>query len=258
MSKDTTMPLLQKKYKSSNSPTENKLRDQIVMDYAPLVRFVAYKLSSRLPANIETDDLISAGIIGLMDAINKYDPTRYNKFKTYAEFRIRGAMLDDLRAQDWIPRSIRDKTKQIEKAYAQLEQKLCRRVSEYEVSQELNLDINDYYILVKRMYNTQLVNVGDYSNTNYNYLENRDYLEKQQKDAPDSNLAFERTREALVQYVNSLPSNQKLVVCLYYFDELSLREIGKVMRITESRVSQLHTQALEIIKQKHGGTLKNG
>ncbi len=252
------MPLLQKKYKSSNSPAENKLRDQIVMDYAPLVRFVAYKLASRLPANIETDDLISAGIIGLMDAIDKYDPTRYNKFKTYAEFRIRGAMLDDLRAQDWIPRSIRDKTKQIEKTYAQLEQKLCRRVSEYEVSQELNLKIDDYYILVKRMYNTQLVNVGDYSSTNYNYLENRDYLEKQQKNAPDSNLTFERTREALVQYVDSLPSNQKLVVCLYYFDELSLREIGKVMRITESRVSQLHTQALEIIKQKHGETLKNG
>src|SRR5690606_21537188 len=119
-------------YKQDTSGVDGRLRDQLIMDYAPLIKFVAQRIASRLPSNIDIDDLISAGVIGLMDAIEKYDPSRDNKFKTYAEFRIRGAILDELRAQDWVPRSVRDKAKRIERVYADLEQKLGRAATDEE------------------------------------------------------------------------------------------------------------------------------
>ena len=124
------MKSLVKKYKTEKQGVDDGLRDQLIMDYAPLIRFVAQRIAARLPSNIDLDDLISAGVIGLMDAIDKYDPSRDNKFKTYAEFRIRGAILDELRSQDWVPRSVRDKAKKIERAYTELEQRLGRSVSD--------------------------------------------------------------------------------------------------------------------------------
>lgn len=129
------MKSLVKKYKQENSAVDGKLRDQLIMDYSPLIRFVAQRIASRLPSNIQIEDLISSGVIGLMDAIDKYDPSRDNKFKTYAEFRIRGAILDELRTQDWVPRSVRDKAKKLDRMSAELEQRFGRKPTDDELSQ---------------------------------------------------------------------------------------------------------------------------
>src|SRR6478672_61879 len=140
MSKDSS---LLKKYKESPNKMTKDQKDQLIMEFAPLIRYIAQKIAVRLPSNIELDDLISSGVIGLMDAIDKYDPTRDNKFKTYAEFRIRGAILDELRAQDWVPRSIRDKAKMLDRATLELESQLGRSANEEEVASKLGMNMEE-------------------------------------------------------------------------------------------------------------------
>src|SRR5436190_15246774 len=134
---------LVKRYKQDTQGVDGKLRDQLIMDYAPLIRFVAQRIAARLPSNIEIDDLISAGVIGLMDAIEKYDPSRDNKFKTYAEFRIRGAILDELRSQDWVPRSVRDKAKLLDRTMIKLEAELGRVAEDEEIAAALSMDMEE-------------------------------------------------------------------------------------------------------------------
>ena len=150
-----------KRYKQETRGIDGRLRDQLILDYAPIIRFVAQRIAARLPSNIDIDDLISAGVIGLMDAIEKYDPSRDNKFKTYAEFRIRGAILDELRSQDWVPRSVRDKAKRIERTYAALEQKLGRPASDKEVSEELGLSMEEFYDLISKVKAVTLLSVDE-------------------------------------------------------------------------------------------------
>lgn len=154
---------LVKRYKQETQGVDGKLRDQLIMDYAPLIRFVAQRIAARLPSNVEIDDLISAGVIGLMDAIEKYDPSRDNKFKTYAEFRIRGAILDELRSQDWVPRSVRDKAKKIERTYAELEQKYGRTITDAELSDALGMDLDAYHELVSKVKSVTLLSIDELS-----------------------------------------------------------------------------------------------
>src|SRR5271155_2621990 len=142
---------LLKKYKEEPGKLTAKDKDKLILEYAPLIKFIAQKIAVRLPSNIELDDLISSGVIGLMDAIEKYDPTRDNKFKTYAEFRIRGAILDELRAQDWVPRSVRGKAKLLDRAYAKLEQGMGRAPTDEEVAAELKITMEDFYDLVNQV-----------------------------------------------------------------------------------------------------------
>src|SRR6201996_7312077 len=136
---------LLKKYKEEPNKLTPQQKDKLILEYAPLIKFIAQKIAVRLPSNIELDDLISSGVIGLMDAIEKYDPTRDNKFKTYAEFRIRGAILDELRAQDWVPRSVRDKAKMLDRALIELESQLGRNANEEEIALKLGMPIDDYH-----------------------------------------------------------------------------------------------------------------
>src|ERR1700684_1969654 len=142
---------LLRKYKEGSSKLTSQDKDKLIMEYAPLIKFIAQKIAIRLPSNIELDDLISSGVIGLMDAIEKYDPSRDNKFKTYAEFRIRGAILDELRSQDWVPRSVRDKAKKIERTYTILEQRFGRSVTDSEISDQMGLELDDYYDMVAKV-----------------------------------------------------------------------------------------------------------
>src|SRR6476620_6057560 len=138
---------LLKKYKEEPNKLTPQQKDKLILEYAPLIKFIAQKIAVRLPSNIELDDLISSGVIGLMDAIEKYDPTRDNKFKTYAEFRIRGAILDELRAQDWVPRSVREKAKMLERAFAKIEHEKGRSANEEEVAAKLGMNMDEYYDL---------------------------------------------------------------------------------------------------------------
>src|ERR1035438_1703584 len=150
---------LLRKYKEEPSKITPDQKDKLIMEYAPLIKFIAQKIAVRLPSNIELDDLISSGVIGLMDAIEKYDPTRDNKFKTYAEFRIRGAILDELRAQDWVPRSVRDKAKLLDRTYAALEQQFGRPATDEEAAEELKVSMEEFYDLINQVRPVSLLSI---------------------------------------------------------------------------------------------------
>jgi RNA polymerase sigma factor for flagellar operon FliA len=237
---------------------DGKLRDQLIMDYSPLIRFVAQRIASRLPSNIDIEDLISSGVIGLMDAIDKYDPSRDNKFKTYAEFRIRGAILDELRSQDWVPRSVRDKAKRLDRMAADLEQKFGRKATDDELSQALGMPIEDFFDMNAKVKGVQLLSIDDFGGTNGN-SERRsllDSLENPNSKNPFAQLRNASARDILRKHIDELPEKQKLVLQLYYFEDLNLKEIGRILEVTESRVSQLHTQAIEKLK-KHRSILSD-
>lgn len=242
---------LVKRYKQDTKGVDGKLRDQLIMDYAPLIRFVAQRIAARLPSNIDIDDLMSAGVIGLMDAIEKYDPSRDNKFKTYAEFRIRGAILDELRSQDWVPRSVRDKAKKIEKTYAELEQKFGRAVSDQEISKALGVNLEEYYDMVSKVKAVTLLSIDELSGPNQQDRKSLlECLENVSSKNPFTQLKSKGVRELLIKNIEELPEKQKLVLSLYYYEDLNLKEIGKILEVTESRVSQLHTQAVDKLRSR--------
>ncbi len=221
------------------------------MEYAPLIKFIAQKIAVRLPANIELDDLISAGVIGLMDAIEKYDPTRDNTFKTYAEFRIRGAILDELRSQDWVPRSVRDKAKLIDRTTVQLEQELGRTPADEEIAQKLNVTLEEFHDLANQVRPVSLVSMDDlttFSNGDKKSIVN--ILEGTKFANPLTTLGMKTVKDVVTKAIEELPEKQRLVLSLYYYEDLNLKEIGRVLRVTESRVSQLHAQAVSRLRAK--------
>src|SRR3954469_677869 len=155
------MPSTMKKYKEGSKKIDKRTKEKLILEYAPLIKFIAQKIAVRLPSNIEFDDLVSSGVIGLMDAIDKYDPSRDNKFKTYAEFRIRGAILDELRAQDWVPRSVREKAKILERVYAKIEQKKGRQASDEEVCEELHITQEEFHDLLNQVRPVSVLSIDE-------------------------------------------------------------------------------------------------
>lgn len=230
----------------------NSTRDKLILEYAPLIKYIAQKIAARLPANIELDDLISSGVIGLMDAIDKYDSGRDNKFKTYAEFRIRGAILDELRAQDWVPRSVREKAKQLERCYAKIEQEKGRQATDEEVCEQLGISQEEYHDMLNQVRSVSLLSYDDVSN--FSKQDKRalhGYGEGGARAAnPFSEVNLAHFKKMIADNINDLPEKQRLVLSLYYYEDLNLKEIGRVLDVTESRVSQLHTQAILRLKGK--------
>ena len=227
------------------------IRDEIVVEYAPLIRYIAQKIASRLPSNIELDDLISCGVIGLMDAIQKFDPSRDNKFKTYAEFRVRGAILDELRAQDWVPRSVREKAKLIEKTYSKLESELGRPATDEEMCSALEISQDEFYDLLNKAKSVSLLNIDDSAAFNRGDKKLMAGLMEESKHTnPFTAVSYKNIREKIKEGILVLPEKQRLVLSLYYYEDLNLKEIGQVLEVTESRVLQLHTQAILKLKAK--------
>lgn len=250
---------LVKKYKEEPKRLETTEKDKLVVEYAPLIKFIAQKIAVRLPSNIELDDLISSGVIGLMDAIDKYDPTRDNKFKTYAEFRIRGAILDELRAQDWVPRSIRDKAKLLDKTMVTLEADMGRIPTDDEVAKALNVTIEEFHELLNQVRPVSLLSIDEsqtFSNVDKKSILN--ILEGCKLNNPFNQLNVKTVKDIVTQAIEELPERQRLVLSLYYYEDLNLKEIGKVLRVTESRVSQLHAQAVSRLRNKLTLTLGSG
>jgi RNA polymerase sigma factor for flagellar operon FliA len=251
---------LLKKY--TNEPKKNIKRDQkeeLIKEYAPLIKFVAQKIAVRLPPNIELDDLISAGSIGLMDAIDKWDPSRDNKFKTYAEFRIRGSILDELRAQDWVPRSVRDKSKALDRTVAQLEIDLGRNPTDEEISGKLNMSMDEFHDLINQVRPVSLLSIDDqptFSDSDKKSISN--LLEGSKSGNPFNQLNVKVIKDVVAKAIEELPERQRLVLSLYYFEDLNLKEIGQVLRVTESRVSQLHAQAVTRLRAKLAITIAAG
>jgi len=237
--------------KADFSPV-NSTRERLVLEYAPLIKYIAQKIAARLPANIELDDLISSGVIGLMDAIEKYDASRDNKFKTYAEFRIRGAILDELRAQDWVPRSVREKAKMLERCYSKIEQLKGRHATDEEVCQELNISQAEFHDLLNQVRSVSLLSYDDLSS--FSKADKRSLHGFGEHGAkaptPFSEVNVASIKRLIAESITDLPEKQRLVLSLYYYEDLNLKEIGRVLDVTESRVSQLHTQAILRLKSK--------
>lgn len=240
--------------KDYRSCIDDSTREKIVVEYAPLVKFIAQRIASRLPANVELDDLISCGVIGLIDAIKKFDPTRDNKFKTYAEFRIRGAILDELRSQDWVPRSVREKAKTLDRAYNLLEKRLGRIATDDEVCEELEITKDVFFDMINKTRSVSILNIDESSTFNRNDKRSlTSFLEKNKSSNPFEAVNFKKSQERIKDGIKSLPEKQRLVLTLYYYEDLNLKEIGQVLDVTESRVSQLHTQAILRLKSKIKG-----
>jgi len=229
-------------------------QERMVLQYAPLIRYIASRLALRLPSHISQEDLISSGIIGLIDAIQKYDLSKNINFKTYAEFRIKGAMLDELRSLDWIPRSVRKKSHLIENAYAQLQRSLGRPAEAEEAAELLGMELADFYQLLDE---TKAVSVVALENgdrkTGSSLGIDRDLPEiLHDENLRDSlqTVHLSELREIVVQAIEALPDKEKLLISLYYYEELTMKEIGQVMGYTESRISQLHSQAMCRLRHK--------
>lgn len=217
--------------------------------YAPLVRRLAHQMIARLPANVELDDLIQAGMMGLMDAVGRFEESQGVAFEAYAASRIRGAMLDELRAGDWLPRSARKSQRDIENAVHRLEGRLKRAPSEVEIARELAVPVAEYQEMLNDARGAQLVYFDDLGRDG----EGEDYLERHVADAgadPSGILRDARFRGALVTAIDELPEREKLLMSLYYDEDMNLKEIGAVLGVTESRVCQLHSQAVARLRAK--------
>jgi RNA polymerase sigma factor for flagellar operon FliA len=230
-------------------PFDRENREQIIKDYVPLVKFVAHRIASRLPSHVELDDLINSGILGLMDAIEKFEPARNIKFKTYAELRIKGAILDGLRDLDWVPRSLRRKKKDIEGAYHFLEQQKGRAATDEEVAVHLGMPLEELH---KNLDDLKGVTLGTFVEVGEDGEGESLISFVPDPDAEDPHQTFQASeiKEILRDAMEVLPKKEKFVVQLYYFDELTMKEIGTLLNITESRVSQLHTKAMLRLRGK--------
>ncbi len=255
--KEIEKQIERKKTKSSSlvkqdcSPV-NRSRNELIVEFAPLIKYIAQRIAARLPANIELDDLISSGVIGLMDAIEKYDSSRDNKFKTYAEFRIRGAILDELRSQDWVPRSVREKAKLLERAYSKIEQEKGRQATDEEVCAELNINQDEYYEMLNQVRSVSILSFDDISSFSKADKKSLHSLGdgSPKVSTPFSEVNVASLKRMIAEAIKDLPEKQRLVLSLYYYEDLNLKEIGRVLDVTESRVSQLHTQAVLRLKGK--------
>ncbi len=240
-----------KNLKDYRCTLDPKVKEEIIIEYAPLIKYIAQKIAARLPSNVELDDLISCGVIGLMDAIKKFDPSRDNKFKTYAEFRVRGAILDELRAQDWVPRSIREKAKLVERAYSKLESANGRPATDEEMCEELNITQDEFYDLLNKAKSVSLLNIDDAASFNKGDKKLLSgVLDTNNFTNPFNAINAKSFQEKIKDGIRTLPEKQRLVLSLYYYEDLNLKEIGQVLNVTESRVSQLHTQAIMKLKTR--------
>ena len=217
-------------------------KEQYATKYAPLVKRIAYHLMAKLPASVQVDDLIQVGMMGLLDAVSNYDDTQGAQFETYAVQRIRGAMLDELRQSDWLPRSARKSLRQIETAMSALEQRLCRAPTERELADELHVGLAEYQQMLLDARGCQLLHYEDMQESGES-----DFFERHCSDEssePLASLSDGRFRAKLIEVIGILPEREKLMMAMYYEEELNLREIGEVLGISESRVCQLHSQAI--------------
>ncbi len=235
---------------------DRALRDRLILTYAPLVKYVAGKLGSWLPPHVEEGDLISYGLLGLIGAIERFDPDRDIKFETYAISRIKGSIIDELRAMDWVPRSVRARARDIERAMAELEAKLGRAPTDEEIAKKVGLtqdELSDSLTEISRSSIAALDELWTVSSTGGDQIALIDTIEDTQGPEPQS--AFQQTemREAVAVAISRLPEREKLVIALYYYENLTLREIGEVLGVTESRISQLHTKAVLRLKSRLQG-----
>ena len=226
------------------------VREQLIIEYAPLVKLVAGRLSMYLGFNVEYDDLVGYGVFGLIDAIDKFDAMKDVKFETYASLRIRGAILDQIRKMDWIPRTIRDRQKKIDAAIREVEAEKGHVATDAEVAEKMNITEDEYVNWQGQMKVTNVVSLNEFMESGADVAQ--DATGNAHFDAPEEALEKKELKEKLAEALELLTEKEKKVILLYYYEELTLKEIAHVLEVSESRVSQLHTRALQKMKEKLG------
>jgi RNA polymerase sigma factor for flagellar operon FliA len=226
-------------------------KEKIIRDFLPFIKYTAYRLAWRLPPQLSVEDLISAGIVGLLEALQRYKEG-VARLSTFVESRIRGAMLDELRSQSWIPKSMKEKISAVKKAYLELESKLGRPPEAEEVAKKLGISVDEYYKILQSANMEVVLNFESFKEKNRNEegMDLLEYICDPDAKTPLSVLEESQIKEAIAKVIEELPEKEKLVLSLYYWEEMTMKEIGKVLNITESRVSQLHNQALLRLKAK--------
>jgi RNA polymerase sigma factor FliA len=235
------------------------VRDRLILTYAPLVKYVAGRLGSGLPAHVDEGDLVSYGLLGLIGAIERFDPDRDIKFETYAISRIKGSIIDELRSLDWVPRSVRSRAREIERAIGELEARLGRAPTDEEIAGKVGItenELQDSLSDISRSSIAALDELWTITGDTGDQVSLLDTIEDTEGPEPQTALARTEMREALGEAIARLPEREKLVVTLYYYEELTLREIGEVLGVTESRVSQLHTKAILRLKARLSGGVR--
>jgi RNA polymerase sigma factor for flagellar operon FliA len=231
------------------------IRDRLILTYSPLVKYVAGRLGSGLPAHVDEGDLVSYGLLGLIGAIERYDPTRDIKFETYAIARIKGAIIDELRALDWVPRSVRSRAREIERAIGELEAKSGVAPTDEQIAAKIGISVDELEESLADISRSSIAALDELWSVSGegDQISLMDTIEDESGPRPEAALDQTEMREALADAIARLPEREKLVVTLYYYEELTLREIGEVLGVTESRISQLHTKAILRLKARLAG-----
>jgi RNA polymerase sigma factor for flagellar operon FliA len=241
-----------------NAPLAEREREASLRRYAPLVKYVVDRIATSLPKSIEKEDLINTAIIGLFDALEKFDPERGTKFETYAIWRIKGAVLDELRSMDWVSRTTRRKARNLEKVSSALDQKLGRAATEPEIAKEMKISLPDLMRLIEEVRGTVILSLDQSVpvDEDHDLSGLADMIEDD--DAPDALhlIEEEENKGLLLQAINNLSEQERLVVALYYYEEMTLKEIGETLHISESRVSQIHTKAITRLRTRMRKTLQ--
>lgn len=245
------MSNLAKVYESELLLGSSQNRDELVMSHLPLVKYLVGRISAKLPPHLDQQDLMSVAVIGLITAAERFDPGRGIQFKTFAEKRIMGSIMDELRAQDWLPRTLREKYKRLEQQFSILEQKLGRNPTSEEVAEALGMDLEKYFHLVEEVHSLSFMSLEDFQEdedgSQFGFL---NFLADNSTENPQNQLMAKQLLHALGEAIESLPEKERMVITLYYYEELNLKEIGEVLGLTESRISQLHSQAVIRLKVK--------
>ena len=239
----------QELWKKYSETKDQGIKEQLIIEYADLVKYVAGRLSIYFGSNVEYDDLVGYGVFGLIDAIDKFDLSKKVKFETYASLRIRGAIIDSIREQDWAPRSLRKKGKELERAYFELENQLGHSASDQEVADKLGITLDELNKLLQEVNLSQMISLEDYLEQNHETGFDPFSMQKE-SNMPEQRLEVVELKEILADSIDKLPEKERTVVTLYYYEELTLKEISLIMKVSESRISQLHTKAIMRMRGK--------
>lgn len=235
-------------WESYSKTKDPELKELLILEYASLVKYVAGRLSVHVGQHVEYDDLISYGIFGLIDAIDKFDYAKGVKFETYAALRIRGAIIDSIRKMDWVPRTLRQKNKQLESAFSELEYELGREPTEEELSAKLNVSLEETKELLKKSSVVALISLDDYLEQNHEV----NFNSAASPETPENQYDQRELKQMLVEAIEKLSEKEKKVITLYYFEDLTLKEISSIMGVSESRISQIHSKAVMRLKSRLG------
>jgi RNA polymerase sigma factor FliA len=245
------MNCLLKAYEQEAQRAAIPTRDELIVSHLPLVKFLVGRIAAQLPPHLDREDLMSAAIVGLITAAERFDPSRGVQFKTFVEQRIRGTIMDELRSQDWLTRSLRDKYKKLEKEFSILEQKLGRNPTSEEVAAALEMDLESYFRLLEEVHFLSVVSLDDaWEDEDGSPFGLLDVIEDKAIQSPQAQLMDRQMVEILADAIDFLPEKERIVVTLYYYEEMNLKEIGAVLSLTESRICQLHSQAIVRLRSR--------